>query len=261
MDDSVVLCYMDFLCDELTTNVYHKKIKMMIRENERRIYIDIGDVRKYNIVRANELLNNFLVEEVALKRAIKECVQCIDPSYANKHEEFFVGFYGAFGSNHVTPRTLRCKFLGRLVCLDGVVTMRSDIKSVLVKSVHYCPATRKMHEHTHTDFLSTSYSFDSATSNCNYPSRDNEGNLLETEFGISVFKDRQSLIIQESTENSPAGQAARSVDVVVEHDLVDMCKPGDRVMIIGHYRSFLPPKGSIFFKTMLIANNIVLKNT
>ncbi|CAI6366887.1 unnamed protein product [Macrosiphum euphorbiae] len=157
MDDSVVLCYMDFLCDEFTTDVYHKKIKTMIRENKRRIYIDIGDVRKYNIVRANALLNT-------------------------------------------------------------------------------------------------------ATSNCTYPSRDNEGNLLETEFGISMFKDRQSLIIQESTENSPAGQGVRSADVVVEHDLVDMCKPGDRVMIIGHYRSFLPPKGSIFFKTMLIANNIVLKN-
>lgn len=49
--------------------------------------------------------------------------------------------------------------------------------------------------------------------------------------------------------------------MIVEHDLVDMCKPGDRVMVVGNYRSFLPPKGSIFFKTMLIANNIVIKNS
>ncbi|CAI6356833.1 unnamed protein product [Macrosiphum euphorbiae] len=91
-------------------------------------------------------------------------------------------------------------------CLEGVVTLRSDVKPVLVKSVHYCPATKKLHEHIHTDFLSTSFAFDSATSDCTYPIRDNEGNLLETEFGISVFKDRQTLIIRQSTETSPAGE-------------------------------------------------------
>lgn len=92
----------------------------------------------------------------------------------------------------MTSRTLGCKFLGSLVCIEGVMSMRSDVKAVLVKSVHYCPATKKMHEHRHNDFTSPNFAFTSATSNCSHPSRDDDGYLLKTEFGLSVFKDRQT---------------------------------------------------------------------
>ena len=37
------------------------------------------------------------------------------------------------------------------------------------------------------------------------------------------------------------GQLPRSVDVVLDNDLVDKCKPGDRVQIVGTYRC-LPNK-------------------
>ena len=37
-------------------------------------------------------------------------------------------------------------------------------------------------------------------------------------------------------ENSPPGQLPRSIDVVLENDLVDSCKPGDRVQITGVFR-------------------------
>lgn len=62
-------------------------------------------------------------------------------------------------------------------------------------------------------------------------------------------------------ERAPAGQLPRGVDVILDDDMVDRVKPGDRIQLVGIFRSLgnrNAGSGSAIFRTLILANNIVL---
>lgn len=249
--------YVDFLDDSDEQGIYDRLVRDMIEAKGQRLIVSINDLRRGNPERAKALLANSFEEVSAFQKALKEFVGSIDATYAKETEDFFVGFEGSFGSKHVTPRTLTSRFLGNLVCLEGIVTSCSQVRPKIVKSVHYCPATMKTMERTYTDLTS----LDAYPSTAAYPTQDEDGNPLQTEFGECKFKDHQSLIVQEMPEKAPAGQLPRACDVILDNDLVDQVKPGDRIQIVGSFRC-LPKKEQGFtagtFRTVIIANNVQL---
>jgi len=84
---------------------------------------------------------------------------------------------------------------------------------------------------------------------------------LITEYGYSIYRDHQTISIQEMPERAPAGQLPRGVDVIMDDDLVDRVKPGDRIQLVGIYRSLgnrNASSGSSTFRTVILANNVIL---
>uniref|UniRef100_A0A8C8F5Z9 DNA replication licensing factor MCM3 n=1 Tax=Oncorhynchus tshawytscha TaxID=74940 RepID=A0A8C8F5Z9_ONCTS len=244
--------YLDFLDDDQDQGVYQSKVQDMISENKNRLIVNINDLRRRNDVRATRLMTNAFEELLAFQRALKDLVASVDATYAKQYEEFFVGLEGSFGNKHVSPRTLTSRLLGSMVCVEGIVTKCSLVRPKVVRSVHYCPATKKTMERKYTDMTS----LDAFPSSAIYPTKDEENNPLETEFGLSVYKDHQTITVQEMPEKAPAGQLPRSVDIILDNDLVDVVKPGDRVQVIGTYRCLPGKKGgytSGTFRTIMIA--------
>ncbi|NXD43890.1 MCM3 factor, partial [Copsychus sechellarum] len=247
--------YLDFLDDEEDQGIYQSKVRDMISDNQYRLVVNINDLRRKNEKRASRLLSNAFEELIAFQRALKDFVASVDGTYAKQYEDFYIGLEGSFGSKHVSPRTLTACFLSSIVCVEGIVTKCSLVRPKVVRSVHYCPATKKTIERRYTDMTS----LDAFPSSSIYPTKDEENNPLETEFGLSVYKDHQTITIQEMPEKAPAGQLPRSVDVVLDDDLVDRVKPGDRVQVVGTYRCLPGKKGgytSGTFRTILIACHV-----
>lgn len=245
--------------------VYKEKILQAMREKKRRVIINLNDFRQFDEDNAKRLLLEPHEYLAPFTQALQDFVKfnVVDAGQLTldtadlETDEWCIGIEGSFGSHHVSPRGLTTQLLRNLVCVEGIVTKSSSIKPKIVKSVHYCEATKAVINKYYRDETSSGLSGGGV-----FPTHDssNPPNPLTFEFGLSNFKDTQLIHLQEMPERAPAGQLPRSVVVYVENDLVDVIKPGDRVRVYGVYRA-LPhdPQGfhtKGIFSTSLTANNI-----
>ena len=69
----------------------------------------------------------------AFDKAIKDiALSIVDPLKQKIDDvDFHVGLKGSFGDHHVNPRTLKASFLGKLVCLEGIVTRCELMRTVV----------------------------------------------------------------------------------------------------------------------------------
>lgn len=189
----------------------------MLRLKQQRLIVSIDILRSYNREFATALLyepNEYLPAfQAALKTVIDDIADTVDDEDFVRNHAFYVGFKGSFGENAVSPRTLRSIYLGRMVALEGIITKCSLVRPKITKSVHYCEDTDQFHYREYRDATMLGTAPPSATA---YPQEDDAGHRLVTEFGLSTFRDFQSISIQEMPERAPPGQLPRSIDIVMD---------------------------------------------
>ncbi|EHK99403.1 putative DNA replication licensing factor mcm3 [Glarea lozoyensis 74030] len=224
-------------------------------------FLDPNEVRAHNVELAEGLLQQPFEYVQAFDRALHDVVKVL-PNTTKKQESedtmYYCAFSGSFGQYACNPRTLSSTHLNHMVSLEGIVTRCSLVRPKVVKSVHYNEKKKIFHFREYKD---QTMSANGAATSSVYPQEDEEGNPLITEYGYCTYRDHQTISIQEMPERAPAGQLPRGVDVILDDDLVDKCKPGDRVQLVGIYRSLgnrNAGHNTALFKTTILANNIVM---
>jgi DNA replication licensing factor MCM3 len=236
---------------------YFGQIKAMLSRKppDQRLVLSLDDLREFD----SELAATFVKRPAeylpAFEEALQEAVEQEDAAFAKQVNvsHFRIAVNGDFGAHRVTPRGLGGALLNQLACVEGIVTKCSLVRPKVLRSTHYCPATGKFTSKEYRDATS----FSGVATGSAYPSKDEEGNVLQTEYGLCEYLDHQTISLQEMPERAPPGQLPRSVDVLLENDLVDSCKPGDRVLLSGVYRA-LPSKAnsSGMFRTIVVGNHV-----
>ncbi|KAF5830011.1 MCM2/3/5 family-domain-containing protein [Dunaliella salina] len=204
----------------------------------RRLIIPEHHIRDFDPKLLQELQNNPSEHLLAFEDALKENLRSgrHDPGLLKllgDHTDIHIGLKGDFGRHEVSPRELTSALLGKLVCVFGIVTKCSVVRPKVAKSVHYCEATKAFTTMEYRDVTALSGLPTSAV----YPNKDSNGNHLTTEYGMCTYKDSQTITMQELPEIAPPGQLPHSADVILDEDLADSTKPGDRVCIIGVYKA------------------------
>lgn len=240
-----------------------------------RIRIRVGDIRSFHSALATALFAFPLQHLRALEMAAQEVANdhLADSKMQQQQLSIKVALVGPLLASPSSPRDLISNLLGRLVCVEGVATKVSSAKPKLVKSVHYCEATKRHSDRIYVDATDAHLGlheidkegrelFDRFINitTAVYPTKDSNNNPLSTEFGLSEYKDHQTITLQEMPERAPMGQLPRSVDLIFEGDLVDKVKAGDRIQIVGVYRAITPGGNvqttSAVFRTVILINHV-----
>eukprot|EP00808_Paulinella_micropora_P032203 g17396.t1 len=250
--------FTEFL-DREDNDKYRTLCQRMVDTGGTRLMVNLEDLRLYDAETTKKLMKTPMEYFAPFCAALKDFIGSL-PEEAGEvrkpsSEEYSIGFTGSFGASLLSPRGLEARHLGQLLAVEGIATRCSMVRPKVCRTVHYCETTNAWTENEYHDALSlTGFPTSSV-----YPTQDAEGNRLTTEFGLSVYTDTQTLAIQEMPERAPAGLLPRYISVVLQGDLVDSCKPGDRVQVTGIYRAVAggaQGETSGLFQTVLIANSI-----
>jgi replicative DNA helicase Mcm len=228
---------------------YFDRINHMMASNSTSLiadYIDLDvanpEIAKLITYRPDETLEAFNEAVVSILREIHF-------DYAEEIKEKIKVRIG----NYTVQKGLRdinAEVIDKLIGVSGMVVRSSEVKPLAKKIGYRCLNCDAINE---AQLKGLSLRKPTKCINCSEKE-------LEMDPENSIFTDFQLVRLQELPEDLPAGQLPHYVEVTVMDDLVDRCRPGDRVLLTGivriEHEQIAPQAKTNLFRLRMEGNNI-----
>ncbi|MBN2229900.1 MAG: minichromosome maintenance protein MCM [Candidatus Thorarchaeota archaeon] len=210
--------------DEQGALAYWTRVQQMSINDEVSLSIDFQDLISFDnlfLALATENPQKFID---TVNEALVSVLRIEDPDYVNSIDITTIKARITNYSDHVALRAIRSKHIGKLVHVSGIMMRASEVKPLLVQAMFQCRICDEKIPQTQEEGRYTE------PARCPLCDKKTPMRLLPHE---SQFRDWQKVRIQESPDELPPGQMPRSVDIILEGDIVDISRPGDLVKVTG----------------------------
>lgn len=228
---------------------YFERINNMMASGAQSLIVDYIDLDSYNPLLAKEITHKPDEYLEAFNEAVLSVLREIHPDYEQEiHEKTRVRI-----GNYTVQKGLReinADLINKLVSISGMVVRSSEVKPLAKKITYKCTNCS-----TVTDAQLKGLVMKKPVK-CPACSEKE----LEMDPESSLFIDFQMVRLQELPEDLPAGQLPHYIEVTVMSDLVDQCRPGDRIILTGIIRieqeQLFPQAKTSLFRLRMEGNNI-----
>jgi replicative DNA helicase Mcm len=228
---------------------YFDRINNMMALGAPSLVIDYIDFDTFNPSLAQRITRQPDEMLAAFNEAVLSIMREIHPDYEQEIREKIRVRLG----NYTVQKGLReinADLIDKLVSVSGMVVRSSEVKPLAKKVAYRCTSCAEL--------------FDSQLKGLILKKPLKCPKCGEREFDMdaenSIFIDFQMVRLQELPEDLPAGQLPHYVEVTVMGDLVDQCRPGDRIILTGIIRieqeQMAPQSKTSLFRLRMEGNNI-----
>jgi replicative DNA helicase Mcm len=228
---------------------YFNRINNMMASNAQSLVVDYIDFDSFNPSLAKQITHDPDEMLEAFNEAVLSILREIHPDYEQEIRDKIRVRMG----NYTVQKGLReinADLIDKLVSVSGMVVRSSEIKPLAKKVAYRCTNCNTVTEAQLKGLVLKKPQKCPACSE----------KELEMDPETSIFIDFQMVRLQELPEDLPAGQLPHYVEVTVMGDLVDQCRPGDRIMLTGIIRieqeQLAPQAKTSLFRLRMEGNNI-----
>jgi replicative DNA helicase Mcm len=204
---------------------YFDRINNLMASNSTSLVVDYIDFDTFKPDLAKLITNEPDEMFDAFNRAIFNVLYEIHPDYANETQNNIKVRIG----NYTVQKSLReinAEVINKLVGVSGMVVRSSEVKPLAKKIGYRCLSCGEI---TEAQLQGLVLKKPLRCGKCSEKE-------LEMDPDTSIFIDFQMVRLQELPEDLPAGHLPHYLEVTIIGDLVDQCRPGDRILLTGIVR-------------------------